>query len=204
MAAYVCRCRGKERPDARGDEWNTPRRCTGATTVRSISPLLRAVLQAARRRLRCWVCRLPVRPLSRPDLRRHGAVRRHLGLRARDDPRRGQGRGVQLLRPPRHPHPVHGDARRHRRATGPGSRAAALSRRLQRRRISADAQEIHDLVLAAFREPSWAAVEPTAGNLVRGPRGRHAGAARLAFAPPPLAAAPSTSTSSNIRTHYQS
>ena len=44
------------------------------------------------------------------DLGVHGAVGRHVGLRARDDSRGGAGRGVSVLRAARHAHPVHGDA----------------------------------------------------------------------------------------------
>ena len=47
-----------------------------------------------------------------PDLGGDGAVGRHVRLRARDDPRRGPRRAVRLLRPARHAHSVHGDARR--------------------------------------------------------------------------------------------
>ena len=56
------------------------------------------------------------RALPRADLGGDRALGRHLGLRARDAPRRGPGPALRLLRPARHPHPVHGDARRGRGA----------------------------------------------------------------------------------------
>ena len=62
--------------------------------------------------------RLPGDPLPRADLRLHGAERRHERLRAGDDPRRGPGTPVRLLRPRGHAHPVHGHARRDHRPAG--------------------------------------------------------------------------------------
>ena len=59
-----------------------------------------------------------------PDLGRHRAVRRDLGLRAGDDPCGGQGRTLRVLRAARHADPVHGHARRRRGAAPPGGRAA--------------------------------------------------------------------------------
>ena len=47
-----------------------------------------------------------------------GAVGRHLRLRARDDSRGGQGRGLRVLRAAGHDHSVHGDARRRRTRCG--------------------------------------------------------------------------------------
>jgi nucleoside-diphosphate-sugar epimerase len=71
----------------------------------------------------------PERALPGPDLGRHGAVRRDLGLRAGDAARGGAARALRLLRAARHAHPVHGDARCRRGALA--ARAApkpALSR----------------------------------------------------------------------------
>ena len=55
------------------------------------------------------------------------AGRRHLRLRAGDDPRGREGRAVRVLRPSRHAHPVHGHAGRRRGAAGrwPRRRASA-------------------------------------------------------------------------------
>ena len=55
------------------------------------------------------------------------ALGRDLGLRARDAARRGAGAALRLLRPARHPDPVHGDARRSRRARPPGGGAARVA-----------------------------------------------------------------------------
>ncbi len=98
--------------------------------------LLRAPLQAAVGR-RDRPRRLPLRPFSRPDLGDDAAVGRHLGLRARDDSRRRQRRGLRLLRPSGHHDPVHGDAGRRRRAAGAGRGAArpADPKRLQPHRL---------------------------------------------------------------------
>ena len=105
--------------------------------LRTARALLRAPLQAAVGGAAGRQGRLPRRPLPGADLRRDGAVRRHLRLRAGDDSRRRQGRGVRLLRPARHAHPVHGDAGRRRGAAQAGVRAAgaAVEDRLQRRRL---------------------------------------------------------------------
>ena len=56
------------------------------------------------------------------DLGADRAVGRHVRLRAGDDPRRGQGRAVRLLRAARHAHSVHGDAGRRRCAADAGAR----------------------------------------------------------------------------------
>ena len=93
--------------------------------LRAPRPLLRAPLQAARRRDAVRQGRLPLRALSRADLGGHGALGRHLGLRARDAARGGAGPAVRLLRAARHAHPVHGDARRRRGAAPPRRRADA-------------------------------------------------------------------------------
>ena len=76
-----------------------------------------------------------VRAVPGADLGRDRAVGRHVGLRARDDPRGRARRGLRVLRAARHADPVHGDARRRGRAAAAGggpSRAAAPDR-LQRR-----------------------------------------------------------------------
>ena len=52
------------------------------------------------------------------------AVGRHLRLRAGDDSCGREGRALRVLRAARHPHSVHGDAGRRRRAAGPGRRTA--------------------------------------------------------------------------------
>ena len=83
--------------------------------LRAPGALLRQALQAARPRDAVRQGRLPRPPLPRPDLGDHRAVRRHLRLRPRDDPRRRAGQAVRLLRAPGHAHPLHGDARRGRR-----------------------------------------------------------------------------------------
>ena len=51
-------------------------------------------------------------------------VRRHVRLRAGNDPRRRQRRALRLLRPSGHDDSVHGDAGRRRRAAGAGRGAA--------------------------------------------------------------------------------
>ena len=88
-----------------------------------------------------------------PDLRDDDAGRRHLRLRARDDPRRGPRRAVRLLRPARHADSVHGHARRDRRAAAPGggARRSRLTRTAYNLSAFAPtAQDVHDAVLAAF------------------------------------------------------
>ena len=62
-----------------------------------------------------------------PDLGDDRAVGRHVRLCAGDDPRRREGRALRLLRPARHAHSVHGDARRRRRAADAGRGAARAS-----------------------------------------------------------------------------
>ena len=59
-----------------------------------------------------------------PDLGDHDALGRHLGLRARDDSRRGERGGLQLFRQAGYADPVHGDAGRRRGAADAGRRAA--------------------------------------------------------------------------------
>ena len=92
--------------------------------LRAAGHLLRAALQAARGGTRERARRFQVRAVSRADLGGDGAVGRHVGLCAGDDPRRGEGRAVRLLRPARYADPVHGDAGRRRRADDAGGRAA--------------------------------------------------------------------------------
>ena len=119
--------------------------------LRAPGALLRATLQAAggapagRVDFRCC-------PVSRVDFRDDDAGRRHVGFRAGDDPRRGARRAVRLLRPARHADSVHGDARRDRCAVaprrGPGERLTRTAYNLSA--FAPTAQDIHDVVLAAF------------------------------------------------------
>ena len=69
--------------------------------------------------------RFPLRAVSRADLGDDDAVRRHVRLRARDDPCGGEGRAVRLLRAAGHDDSVHGDARRVRRAAAGSPRRRA-------------------------------------------------------------------------------
>ena len=71
-----------------------------------------------------------VAALPGPHLGRHGAHRRHERLRPGDDPRRRQGRPLQVLRRARGAHPVHGHARR--RARDDGARRAPSGRASRR------------------------------------------------------------------------
>ena len=75
--------------------------------------------------------------LPRPHLGGDGALGRHLRLRAGDAARRRAGQALRLLRAPRHAHPVHGDARRRRRAAaaGRGPEGEADAHGLQRRGV---------------------------------------------------------------------
>ena len=88
---------------------------SGATTRSHYKQLSSEAVERARR--------LPVRPFSRAHLGGHGAVRRHVRLRARDDPRGGGGERLRVLRPRGHADPVHGDAGRRRRAPPARGRA---------------------------------------------------------------------------------
>ena len=103
-------------------------------------------------------------------------VRRHLRLRAGDDSRRGARRAVCLLRAPRHADSVHGDARRGRRAAAlaDGAARAADPHGLQPVRRSAPrAQEIHDVVAAAFpaaRRSPGRSTRSGRRSWIRGPR----------------------------------
>ena len=81
------------------------------------------------------------------------AVRRHVGLRAGDDPRGGARRAVRLFRPPGHDDSVHGDAGRRGRAAdaGVGAARAPDADGIQCQRVqSVRAAEIRDVVLKAF------------------------------------------------------
>ena len=90
--------------------------------LRAARALLRPPLQAVVRRAAVGTRRLPLRAVPRADLGDDGALGRHLGLRAGDDPRRGQGRALRVLRAARHADPVHGDARRRRGPAAAGRR----------------------------------------------------------------------------------
>ena len=105
--------------------------------LRAPRALLRPALQAARGGAARGQGRLPLRPLPRPHLGRHGALRRHLRLRAGDAARGRPGQALRLLRPARHAHPVHDDARRRRGAAraGGGADGEAHANGLQRRRL---------------------------------------------------------------------
>ena len=97
-----------------------------------------------------------------------------------------RGEPLRLLRAARHAHSVHGDARRDRRAAAARRRAArgADAHRLQPDAPSVPtAQEIHDVVTAAFPHASHGLADrrQAAGDrrLVAGGRGRQRRAARL-------------------------
>ena len=105
--------------------------------LRAARQLLHETLQAARPGHGEPEGRLPLRAVPRPDLGGDRAVGRHLGLRARDDPRGGPRRGLRVLRAARHADPVHGDAGRRRGAPPARGRPAgtAAPNGLQRRRV---------------------------------------------------------------------
>ena len=104
--------------------------------LRAARALLRAALQAARGRARRAARSISAR-VRFPGLisARDDAVGRHVRLRAGDDARGGERGAVCVLRPARHAHSVHGDARRRRGAADAGGRAArtADAHGLQRR-----------------------------------------------------------------------
>ena len=111
------------------DDFNTPSTMYGCEQVvlRAARPLLRAVLQAARRRAAVGPGRFPLGAVPRLDLGAHRAVRRHVRLRAGNDPRRREGRAVRVLREARHAHSVHGHARRRDGAPDAGARAQEIA-----------------------------------------------------------------------------
>ena len=80
------------------------------------------------------------------------AERRHERLRAGDDPRRRPGPALRLLRARGHAHPVHGDARRDRRAPRPAGRPGGVAdgSRLQRGGVQPERGELAELVRRAF------------------------------------------------------
>ena len=102
------------------------RRCTGATSC--IASMLGDYYARHYKQLAAEhgerQGRFPLRAVPGPDFGADGAVGRHVGLRAGDDPRRRERGAVRLLRPPRHADPVHGDARRRRGAADAGGGAA--------------------------------------------------------------------------------
>ena len=102
------------------------RRCTGATSciASSSDATTRGTTSSWRPNAASGRVDFRSRAVPGTDLGGDGAVRRHVGLRAGDDSRRGEGRAVRVLRPARHAHSVHGDARRRRRAAAAGGGAA--------------------------------------------------------------------------------
>ena len=75
------------------DDWAHPTTMYGCNKLycEQLGTLLRASLQAARGGAGERPGGFPVRAVSRADLGGDRAVRRHVGLRAGDDPRRGEG-----------------------------------------------------------------------------------------------------------------
>ena len=141
--------------------------------LRAAGHVLRAALQAAVGRAASG--RVDFRCVRFPGLisARDGAVRRHVGLRAGDDSRRGAGRAVRLLRPARHAHSVHGDAGRRRRAAGAGAaprEPADAGRPTTSRRSTRRPSEIRDVVLEAFPDAriDWETDRSARASSIRG------------------------------------
>src|SRR4029453_5535862 len=146
--------------------------------LRAPRRVLRPALPAARGDPGAVGRRLPGDPLPGPHLRLDPSQRRHERLRAGDDPRRRPGAPVRVLRPGRHPHPLHGHARRDRRAPRPPGdpRRAAPLRRLQREQLQplrGRARGPHPRRLPARRDRLRAGPAPPGdrGQLARRPRG---------------------------------
>ncbi len=83
------------------DEWNVPTTMYGCNKLycEHLGTLLRAPLQAARRRDALGPAGLPLRALPRADLGGNGALGRHVGLRAGDAARGRGGEALRMLRP---------------------------------------------------------------------------------------------------------
>ena len=106
-------------------DWNIPLTDVRVqqALLRAPRPVLHAPLQAACGRPAVAARRLPMRALPGPHLGPDRPERRHVRLRAGNDSRRRARRGVCLLRPAGHAHPVHGDAGRYRGADAAGRRS---------------------------------------------------------------------------------